>query len=606
MTDYIKTNVCEIVREAEQNYASGTPTKTSKHVDFVFKDWIEKIEAYANSKHISGSTDALNREKPFFNITTSAENIWYRATDIDRKNIRVKATKAEDTIAAFVATVKLREFMRKQNFGKFLNKWGRTLARYGSALTKFVEKDGQLYAEVVPWNRVIIDPIDISNNVVIEILELTPAQLMKRKGYDREMVKKLLDATDARESLDKEDKDTVDNFIKLYEVHGELPLSCLTGDEADDDTYTQQMHVVSFVESKENGKYDEFTLVKGREAKDPYMLTHLIEEDGRSLARGAIEHLFEAQWMVNHTAKAIKDQLDLASKLIFQTADDTFVGQNALSAIETGDILVHAPNAPLTQVANNSHDITSLQNYGEQWQVLAKEITSTPEAISGGTQPSGTAWRQVEALQSEAHSLFELMTENKGLHIEDMMTKYIIPYIKKNLNDSKEIGAILESHEISQIDPRYIKADTRRRNAQLVKESLLKGQVPFDVDFDSTQQKVEQELAEMGNQRFFKPSEVSKKEWADIFENLEWELEVEVTSENTDKNAVFTTLTTVLQTIATNPAVLQDKNAQMLFNKILEETGKISPAELSSTASQSQAPTQAPAQALEGLAPQPT
>ena len=60
-----------------------------------------------------------------------AVNIWYRATDIDRKDIRIKATKQRDILGAFLATIHLQEWMRKDNFGKFLNDWGRSLAKYG-------------------------------------------------------------------------------------------------------------------------------------------------------------------------------------------------------------------------------------------------------------------------------------------------------------------------------------------------------------------------------------------------------------------------------------------------------------------------------------------
>jgi nucleoside-diphosphate-sugar epimerase len=43
------------------------------------------------------------------------------------------------------------------------------------------------------------------------------------------------------------------------------------------------------------------------------------------LVIGRHMHGKKAQWMVNHSQKAIKDQLDLASKLIFQTADPKHV-----------------------------------------------------------------------------------------------------------------------------------------------------------------------------------------------------------------------------------------------------------------------------------------
>jgi hypothetical protein len=94
-------------------------------------------------------------------------------------------------------------------------------------------------------------------------------------------------------------------------------------------------------------------------------------------------------------------------------------------------------------------------------------------------------------------------------------------------------------------------------------------------------QGVRADLGVLGNQRFFKPSDISTKTWKDVLKDYEWEAEVEITDETIDKEPVLTTLSSVLQTIATNPMVLQDPNAKMLFNQILSETGRISPLQLS-------------------------
>lgn len=584
-----QNNVCELVRKNETDFINGTTT-ISKYVDFSLSENLDKIDAYINSKHISGETDSMGREKPFFNIVTAAINIWFRATDIDRKHIRIKATKSTDMFADFLATIHLQDWMRRDNFGAFLNEWGRTLARYGSAVVKFIESQGKLHSIVVPWNRLIVDPVDFDNDAVIEVLELTPAQLKKRKGYDKDIVEKLIETKTTRETTGKYKKDNKSNFIKLYEVHGEMPLSYLTGKESDETEYVQQMHVVSFVAGKEKGKYDDFCLVKGREAKNPYKITHLIKEDGRTLSIGAVEHLFEAQWMMNHTAKQIKDQLDLASKLIFQTSDTNFVGQNALSSIETGDILIHSAKQPLTQLANSSHDITSLQNFGMQWRTLANEITGTSEAMMGKNAPSGTAWRQVEALLEESHSLFELMTENKGLHIEEMMREYVIPFLKKKMDTSDEISATLDAWGMDKIDKRFIRNKAIKNFNKKIKDSVLeKGIVP-DVSLENEMMSVQAGLNEMGAQRFFKPSDEPDKTWKDLFEDLEWELEVDITGEQKDNQSDMATLTTVFQTIATNPGILQDERARTLFNKILSSTKAISPVELSELDSKPVAP----------------
>lgn len=569
-----------LVIKQEQNYTSGTPNTISKYVEFDLFENNNKIDAYINSKHISGLTDRKGREKPFFNIVRAARNIWYRATDLDRKNFRIKAQTSKDMIASFLATAKLHEYMNRENFGSFLNEWGLALATYGSSVVKFVQKGDRLHTMVVPWNTLIIDPIDFDKAPVIEVLEMTEAELFMNPAYDKEQVEALCAAKRSRETLDKRQKDTRSDFIKLYEVHGEMPLSYLTGKEKDEDTYVQQMHVISMVAGKMKGAYDTFTLASGKEEKHPYMITHLIKEDGRATGYGAVESLFENQWMVNHTAKQIKDQLDLASKLIFQTADGNFVGQNALTAIETGDILIHSVNSPLKQVANNSHDITSLQNFQTQWKALGNEITGISESMLGNNPPSGTAWRQTEALLQESHSLFELMTENKGLALEEMGRKYIIPFIKTQLNTTEEVATTLNAYGIEKISEMYIKNEGAKRYNDKVKQALLKGDTPDGISLEGERADVRSALADLGNNRFISPDSVGDSTWKDVFKNFEWDCEFEITGENKDKQAALTTLNTTLQLILSKQGQPFSPEEKLILNKILTLTGEVSTAEL--------------------------
>jgi hypothetical protein len=294
--------------------------------------------------------------------------------------------------------------------------------------------------------------------------------------------------------------------------------------------------------------------------------------------------------------------LDLASKLIFQTADPSFVNMNALTAIESGQIMyfdaIKAPNG-ITQIANNSHDITSLQAFGQQWQVLATELSSTPDIMKGQNMPSGTAYRQAAIIQQESHSNFEIMTENKGLAIEQMLREYIIPYIKTKMDTSDEISATLEDYDITKIDSIYIPNEAIKRfNKKAVEAVINREEMP---DVGQEMMGVKQELGPLGNQRFFKPSEIDSKTWKEYFKDLEWEVECEITNETIDKEPVMTTLSTVLQTIATNPMVLQDPNVKMVFNKILTETGRVSPIELSNQPMQQPIPQQLGGQSTVGV-----
>lgn len=579
-------NICQIIRDNEENYTTGY-TNQGKYVKRSMYEVLQKIEAYLFSTHIMGRTDSLNREKPFFNIVSAASNIWYRATDLDRKDIVILPTESQQTALTFAGTALLQDWMNKEKFGHFLNDWGRSLARYGSSVVKFVKKEGRLIPSVITWNNLIVDQTDFYANPVIEKFYVTPAQLRQNFNYDQEAVEDLISAVQVRENLEGTNVDNKSGFIEIYEIHGNLPLSCLDDNENHDTIYRQQMHIVSFLLNKD-GEYDEYTLYKGKEEKSPYMITHLIEEPGMTLSVGAVEYLFDAQWMVNHTAKQMKDYLDLASKLIFQTADSNFVGRNILSNIETGAILRHAPNMPLTQVNNTVGNIVALQNFGQMWKQLAQDITSTPDAYRGNTLPSGTPYSLGAILQQQAGSLFELMTENKGLYLEDMMREFVIPFIKTKMDTSDEIATILDEKGVTEIDSMYVPREAIKRYNKDAVDMIIKSkgqEVPSPYQADLAQSQVKQELSTLGNMRFLKPSEIPTKTWKSLLKDLEWKVKVVVTNEPVDKQAVLQTLSTVLQSIASNPAILQDPTAKMIFGKILQQTAVISPIELSTSSS---------------------
>lgn len=598
-------SILNIVREAEDNYLEGT-TKMGEYVDWSMHDTIEKIDAYLNSKHTSGETDSLGREKPFFNIVTAATNIWYRATDIDRKNIRFVPTSKSAMPLSFAANTILQNWMDSNRFGQFLNAWGRALARYGSAVVKFVEKDGKLTPSVVPWNRFIADPVQFDAIPRIEKFYLTPAQLRKNPNYDQEMAEQLIESQTTRKTLDGIDKDTQDNFIELYEVHGELDERLLEDDpQLDYDEkikYVQQMHVVSYV--LEGGEHKDFTLYKGKESKDPYMITHLIEEDGRTLSIGAVEHLFDSQWMQNHSVKNIKDTLDMASKLIFQTSDSRYVGRNVLSAIETGDIFIHEANQPLTRLANDKPDIGAFQNFQMMWQNVGDEITSTPDAMKGTTMPSGTPYSLGAYLGNQAGSLFEIMTENKGLAIEDMMREFVIPHIKKKLNNTDEIVAMMDDAGVKEIDAMYVPKKAvknyNKRVAQQIFDAVENPEAPMPQPFNQQEetQKVMEGLQQLGNKRFLKPSEMTEKTWKEIFSDFQWDnIRVEITNENIDKQATLQTLATLYTTTAQTDPV----KANTILARIMSETGIFSPIEFTSQPSPQVVP-QGGGQGMEQLA----
>jgi len=558
----------QIVRDAEFNMINGTAV-ISQHVTHNLYQTLSTVDAYLNSVHTTGLTDSLGREKPFFNIVVAAANIWYRATDLDTKGFRLLPPSLKKTIQTYAAYALLQQWMRKNSWGLFLNQWGLTLARYGSAVCKFVEVDGELKSSVIPWNRLIVDPIDFYALPRIEKLYKTPAQLLNMAtpghpdyaNYSMDVAKSLIESRSTRKTSGGQNQDNQSEFIEIYEVHGQLSQAVykqMKGEDYDDkdnNVFFQQMHALSFTSNDK--KFTDFTLYSGKEKKDPYLLTHLLEEDGRTLGKGAVEYLFDNQWMVNHTMKNMKDYLDLASKLLFQTSDPNFLGRNVLTSIESGNIFIHKPNQPITQVSNTAQNIGALLSYANQWRAGGQDISATPDALRGNASPSVTSGVQVQSLQEQALSLFDMMTENKKLYANKMLREYVIPNLLKKMDTVEEVSVILNDDDIKKLDGIFIPEQAVRNYNDRSIEQVLTPETslppqPFDPVME--QMMVSQGFASQGNTRTFKPSDIDGVTWKESLKDFEWDVVID-DSESQDKRTLFAALQTFIQTVKNNPFV---------------------------------------------------
>jgi hypothetical protein len=110
--------------------------------------------------------------------------------------------------------------------------------------------------------------------------------------------------------------------------------------------------------------------------------------------------------------------------------------------------------------------------------------------------------------------------------------------------------ATLDMQGIKEIEGKYIKAEANRRRNKKIIDEILNGQIAEPVDLTQMEQDVKGELNDLGNQRFFKPSEIN---WKKEFENINLdEVEIEITGESADTQSMLTTIDKAL-TIIANP-----------------------------------------------------
>jgi hypothetical protein len=89
-----------VIEQQIDDYVSEKVTITDAY-QFSLYETIQQIENFMHSKFTSGQLDSRSNPKPFFNITKGKVNIAIRATDIDRKDIKMKETTSDDYFRSF-------------------------------------------------------------------------------------------------------------------------------------------------------------------------------------------------------------------------------------------------------------------------------------------------------------------------------------------------------------------------------------------------------------------------------------------------------------------------------------------------------------------------
>jgi hypothetical protein len=155
------------------------------------------------------------------------------------------------------------------------------------------------------------------------------------------------------------------------------------------------------------------------------------------------------------------------------------------------------------------------------------------------------------------------------------------------LKNKDQVVAILEDSGITEIDSIYVPAQAVRRYNMRAKEQVLEGLPVSEFDPDVEQQAVQKEIGQLGNKRFFTPDELGEMDWDEVFSDFEWDsITVEVTNENSDKQAVLTTLSSAFQTVASLAGRPMTPDERLIFSKIMQQTGSVSPLQLAQTGAQ--------------------
>ncbi len=548
-------DITKFVKDKMELWERGS-VQITEGLTFNAHQTIKKVIYYSESKYESGQKDRRGKLKPFFNIVNFRVNVATRATDLDTKDIQIVADEPQFMPMSFLLQKEVYNWMKDVNFAKTLNEMGQTRAKFGGVLVKkcMEQEEGEeeeLELEVVDWRNVIVDPSN-PDDMVIEKHYLTENELAEKEGV-WEGVREAIDVV--RKSAEKK--------LEVFEVTAELPESYAP--EGGDD-YTYRIQKFFLYNKTKSGK----AVILYHEFLDEFPYKYLAWEkiNGR-LGRGIVEDGFEAQQWTNDAVIKEKEAMELGSKVIFKSTDPS-IQNNILSEVENGQIIKIAPNTDLAIANTITNNLPEFRALIQSWDSQLEKTTSTFNAVTGETMPSGTAYRTTAILNQEATSMFDYRREEMGIFLVEIFTDWIIPYLLKKFNKAHILAAEFTPEELKAIDDSFSNYNATMK----MKESILSGKPVYAEDYAQLVQETKDLLSKSKDKRFLDIPKGQYKNWKP-------KVTILTTGEQKNKAVILESLNNVLMTAAKAPQVLTDPTLSKVFAKILEVSGSgISPISL--------------------------
>ena len=522
---------------------------------------IKKIEFYTNSQYISGNKDELGRDKPFYNIVNYRVNVATRATDLDVKDIQITSDNPRFANLAFLFNQEVYQWMKESDFSLFLNRFGKTRAKYGGVLVKKcivkeAKEEDELELEVVQWKNVIVDPVNIAGGTIVEMHYLTPSELAEKKDVYENIDEAMKLMTKLRKNTQGGYSQTISERIPVLEVHGDFPETYdpEIGEEGDPLTYKRMMFIIA-------GLDKQVLLYKEDEKENLYKYLSWEEVAGRGLGRGVVEDAFEAQRWTNDAVIGENSAMSLAGKVIVIT-DSEKLGTNAITDFGNGSVIKVEDGKTARSLQLLPSSLPEFQNQVDKWNTQVERATNTFDAVTGETLPSGTPLGSVAIQSQQASSYFDYKREEAGIFLTEIFNDWVLPFLAKRMNKPHILASEFDADTLRKID-----ADFSLYSAnQEIKKSILDGKIVSPDEYFQLQEYFKQQLGK-SEKRFL---DIPK----DYFKDFEPKVSVNITGELENKDAQIKSLSFLLQ------VVQEPTERAKIITRLAELSGAISSMEL--------------------------
>lgn len=530
------------------------PVTVFKGYDFSLKDTINQIELYRASRFQSWQFDALGNQKFFLNI--SNPQCWNatKNIDLDRKDIRARATDGNDFVKSLIYNAELKQWMRKNKVNVLLNKLSENLPIYGSVV--FKKEMGAV--KYIPLRNLIIAPwvsnqdlsFDIQSPYIIQKHLMQPEELEQLTNTGDWIMTEVDKAiSDFRKYAERKG----DSEMIVYEVYWTFKNSCIGKPW---DWYSKAKIYMSCGQYDDDTKDYAYSWVFSVQPvkKFPYKKIDYLTIEGRALGLGIMEMLFDPQQRWNEISNQRANSMKLASRHLYQTRDSN-VERNLLTDVLDGDVL--KVSNEITPVATEDRNLAAYNQEENSLMNIIRSNANAFETLTGESLPSGTPYRLWVMLGEQWGKLFEYIRENIGNFLEEVFTEWVIPEFDKTLT-TEHIFELLDTDTIEYI----VEKDVNRRLNEAIKKYVIK-------TWYYPSPEIVQVIRD-AESRPWKTLFVKIIKW---YLNFNKDVEINITGESTNIANRIETVSNLLQLLAQNPQMTELPQTKKLFARLLDDVG---------------------------------
>ena len=588
---------------------------------------IKRVYFYIHNQFESGPVDDNGDPKYFYDLITHRNDQATKNIQMDTKDVYIQSETKGSYIKSWLLRREYSHYAKTTSWGKKLNTMADDLPDFGTVVWKKVKRNGRTDVSQTELINIINDPAAdcLKDGMMLERHFMTQADMREMKSWNQDKVEDLIKSgktspktaffdstsTDTSRPVTNQVDETTP-YYEMYELWGEIPATLYeqyktggikraetvsylkkpekpskssygintsphfkqdampketTGSKSGGETVAVEsysknndtVYVMAIVGGVQTGGFECVPFCKevDRE-KFPYKEVHYRRRKGRWLGVGNYEQCFPLIEKANEITNRFFGSLRIALLHLYQTRDALHV-KNVMTDLLDGDVTVS--RSEITAIPTEIRGANEYKIEMNNIEGLADKLCNSYEIVSGADLPSGTPFKLGAQQLKSATKLFDFVMQNEGLFVEEVFNEWMLEDFSKSMT-KEHILDLLDDADDIQV---YYAAKRKMFQYAVMKQYILEHS-----EYPSVEQ-----LALVGD---LVKDQISKgpkqvKVMENEYENYIYTIKVVTTGENDAKKEHVETLSTTAQTIAANPAALQDPRFMKVLDLVLEQTG---------------------------------